>query len=57
MSPRSSRRNQPDKHDHVYANPRDALGYTNIKTQYSFMKSLHADGQENLRAFVPRLNE
>jgi hypothetical protein len=30
-----------------------ALGYTNIKTQYSFMKSLDADVQDHLSQFVP----
>ena len=29
------------------------LGYTNIKTQYSFMKSVDPTGQETLRRFVP----
>ena len=32
-----------------------ALGYTNIKTQYSFVKSL--DGAGRLQGFVPRLDE
>jgi GNAT superfamily N-acetyltransferase len=29
------------------------LGYTNVKTQYSFAKSLDAGGHENLKQFVP----
>ncbi len=33
------------------------LGYTNIKTQYSFMKSIDTTGQEALRKFVPRVDE
>jgi len=33
------------------------LGYTNIKTQYSFMKSVDPAGQETLRRFVPRVDE
>jgi len=33
------------------------LGYTNIKTQYSFMKSVDTAGQEALRKFVPQVDE
>jgi GNAT superfamily N-acetyltransferase len=33
------------------------LGYTNIKTQYSFMKSVETTGQEVLRTFVPQVDE
>ena len=33
------------------------LGYTNIKTQYSFMKSVDTTGQEVLRKFVPQVDE
>jgi GNAT superfamily N-acetyltransferase len=33
----------------------EQLGYTNIKTQYSFIKSLKAGGQD-LRTFVPRVD-
>ena len=32
-----------------------ALGYVNVKTQYSFVKSL--DGVERLGRFVPRVDE
>ena len=31
------------------------LGYRNIKTQYSFAKSLNADAGDDLRKFVPRI--
>ena len=31
------------------------LGYRNIKTQYSFAKSLNADTGDDLRRFVPRI--
>jgi GNAT superfamily N-acetyltransferase len=33
----------------------EQLGYTNIKTQYSFAKSLAASGQDDLNRFVPRV--
>lgn len=32
------------------------LGYTNIKTQYSFVKPLDAAAAERVRAFVPRVD-
>jgi GNAT superfamily N-acetyltransferase len=32
------------------------LGYTNIKTQYSFIKSVGATGQD-VRTFVPRVDQ
>jgi GNAT superfamily N-acetyltransferase len=34
----------------------ERLGYTNIKTQFSFAKSLDAAGQDELRTFVPRVD-
>jgi len=33
----------------------EALGYTNIKTQYSFIKFLDANQHYDVRTFVPRL--
>jgi GNAT superfamily N-acetyltransferase len=33
------------------------LGYTKIKTQYSFIKSLDADRGEALNKFIPRLDQ
>jgi GNAT superfamily N-acetyltransferase len=33
------------------------LGYTKIKTQYSFMKSLDADRREDLNKFIPCLDQ
>ena len=33
------------------------LGYTKIKTQYSFMKSIEGDGQDKLLRFIPRVDE
>ncbi|MGH9387549.1 MAG: GNAT family N-acetyltransferase [Vicinamibacterales bacterium] len=33
----------------------ECLGYTNIKTQYAFVKSLDGADTENLRRFVPRV--
>jgi GNAT superfamily N-acetyltransferase len=35
----------------------EALGYTNIKTQYSFIKFLDADQHYDVRKFVPRVGE
>ena len=35
----------------------EELGYTNIKTQYSFVKSLDAAEPEHLSRFVPRVEE
>ena len=32
----------------------EVLGYTNIKTQYSFIKSIDANQQQDLRKFVPK---
>jgi GNAT superfamily N-acetyltransferase len=32
----------------------ESVGYTNIKTQLSFIKSLDGSGSERFRAFVPR---
>jgi GNAT superfamily N-acetyltransferase len=33
------------------------LGYTNIKTQYSFAKSLTNGGQETFGAFIPKVDQ
>jgi GNAT superfamily N-acetyltransferase len=33
------------------------LGYTNIKTQYSFMKAIDTVGQDALRRFVPQIDQ
>lgn len=33
----------------------EQLGYTNIKTQYSFVKLLDAGGSDDVRRFVPRV--
>ena len=33
------------------------LGYTKIKTQYAFVKSLSEDGGENLKMFIPNVDE
>lgn len=33
----------------------EALGYTNIKTQFSFLKPLDAAAAARMRAFVPRV--
>jgi GNAT superfamily N-acetyltransferase len=33
------------------------LGYTNIKTQYAFIKALDGAGRERLKRFVPRVDE
>ena len=35
----------------------ERAGYTNIKTQYSFVKCLDPAGEAGLRAFVPRVDE
>jgi GNAT superfamily N-acetyltransferase len=35
----------------------EAVGYTRIKTQYSFAKSLDAAGTDAFAAFVPRVDE
>ena len=35
----------------------EVLGYTNIKTQYSFIKSLDATQQQDIRKFVPKVYE
>ena len=35
----------------------ERLGYTNIKTQYSFVKSLDPSRRNSFEAFVPRVNE
>ncbi|HEY1307268.1 MAG TPA: GNAT family N-acetyltransferase [Vicinamibacterales bacterium] len=32
------------------------LGYTNVKTQYSYVKSIGSAGEEAIRAFIPRVN-
>jgi GNAT superfamily N-acetyltransferase len=34
----------------------EALGYTNIKTQFSFIKPLDAAAAARLRTFVPRVD-
>jgi len=34
----------------------EELGYTNIKTQYAFVKSLDADRHEDLKRFMPRVD-
>lgn len=33
------------------------LGYTNIKTQYSFVKAVDTAGQDSLRRFVPQIDQ
>ena len=35
----------------------EALGYTNVKTQYAFVKSLDAGEQTAPRGFVPRIEQ
>jgi N-acetylglutamate synthase-like GNAT family acetyltransferase len=35
----------------------EGLGYTNIKTQYSFIKSLDADQHQDVRKFVPKVDQ
>jgi hypothetical protein len=35
----------------------ERLGYTNIKTQYSFIKSLDAAGHQDVKWFVPRVEQ
>ena len=35
----------------------EQLGYANIKTQYSFVKSLDGNAAEQIRMFVPRVRE
>ena len=35
----------------------EQLGYTNIKTQYAFAKSVDGPGQDNLNRLVPRVEE
>lgn len=35
----------------------ETVGYTRIKTQYSFAKSLEPGGEQAFRAFVPRVDE
>ncbi len=34
----------------------EALGYTNIKTQYSFIKPLNRVAAARVRSFVPRVD-
>ena len=34
----------------------ERIGYTNLKTQYSFIKPLDAAAAQRLRAFVPRVD-
>jgi GNAT superfamily N-acetyltransferase len=34
----------------------EGMGYTNVKTQYSFVKPLSPAGQERVAAFVPRVD-
>jgi GNAT superfamily N-acetyltransferase len=35
----------------------EALGYTKIKTQYSFVKSLDATQQQNVLKFIPKVDQ
>jgi len=35
----------------------EGIGYTNIKTQFSFIKSLYGSGREQFGAFVPRVDQ
>ena len=35
----------------------EEVGYTKIKTQFSFIKSVDGSGDERFRAFVPRVDE
>ena len=35
----------------------EELGYTNIKTQYTFIKSIDTRRQEDLKRFVPRVED
>ena len=35
----------------------EGVGYTNIKTQFSFIKSVDGSDDERFRAFVPRVDE
>jgi GNAT superfamily N-acetyltransferase len=34
----------------------ERLGYTNVKAQYAFVKSLNADAEDVIRAFTPRID-
>jgi len=35
----------------------EGLGYANVKTQYSFVKSVDPSGRQDFAAFIPRLTD